>query len=80
MRIDKAKFSLYIPKWRVPEPRPRLILVGIDKADRTAAEPATLSRKVADKNPELKVNLIFADVTRDEQYTQTQRYNPIGET
>jgi len=76
-RIDGTRFSLYIPKWRVPEPLPRLIHVTISPY--TQQQSLTLSPAAAHTVPESRKEPIVAHLKRVKEHTQTIRYQPEGD-
>ena len=71
-----ANFRLYIHKWRVPEPVPQTIYVGIEPA-KLQKKPKFLSVDDVLEDPELRVKPIIAIIHGFKQYTETLRYHPI---
>ncbi|SRR6266571_3118684 len=77
--IDDTKFSLYIPKWRVPEPWPEVILVGVsDKLDRYKGY-VPVSQAIAEKDPSALKRPILAALSWVSDHTKTVRYAPDGD-
>jgi len=72
--IDGTRFSLYIPKWRVPEPWPRVIQVSIHPDADTS--PTRLSRVEAHRDPTLRLQPIVTYLRRFKEHTKTIRYRP----
>lgn len=77
--IDDTLFSLYIPKWRVPDPWPAIIFVGVSgKLDRhkgyTPVSPA-----VAEREPDVLKRPILAVLKWVSDHTLTARYAPDGD-
>ena len=75
--IEGTRFSLYIPKWRVPEPWPRLIHVTVS-AD-TQERPLSLSSALARQAPESRKQPIVTHLKKFREHTQTIRYQPEGD-
>lgn len=73
-----AIFSLYIPKWRVPEPWPSKIWVRVDLCRNNAKDEANLSVSELKRDSALKYEPIIANVIKVEEHTQTIRYCPLG--
>jgi len=71
---DDTAFHLYIPKWRVPEPWPGRIYVGIEPFD---GDPLTFASS-ANSIDELEKS-IKALVQPVMEHTRTFRYAPLGE-
>jgi len=76
--VDGTRFSLYIPKWRVPEPWPRLIDVTV--GPRAQEKPDTLSPTDACHAPESRNKPIVAHLKKYAECTQTIRYRPEGDS
>jgi len=72
--IDGTRFSLYIPKWRVPEPWPLKIRVTL--SPRTQHRPSSLSPEVASQNPKSRLQPISAKLNKFQEHTKTIRYRP----
>lgn len=75
--VEGMRFSLYIPKWRVPEPWPRLIHVTVSLY--TQQRISLLSQAVASKSPESCNKSIVAHLKKFLEHTQTIRYKPEGD-
>ena len=75
--LEDARFSLYIPKWRVPEPWPRLIQVAV--SPRTQSKQPSLSRAAASKAPDSRKQPIVSHLNKVREHTQTIRYQPDGD-
>jgi hypothetical protein len=73
--VDGVRFSLYVPKWRVPEPWPRRVRVSI-QPDSTEVLP-TLSRSAVAETPTSRRRPISARVAFVEDKTETIRYAPV---
>jgi hypothetical protein len=75
--VDGAPFSLYIPKWRVPEPWPRIIQVSISPFGDT---PAThLLPAEALDHPLSRRQRIVTHLSLVSWHTKTIRYRPDGD-
>ena len=72
--VDGVTFSLYVPKWRVPEPWPSRIRVTVGP-DSSETLPS-LSRVAAAGTPNLRRRPISARVAFVEDMTKTIRYAP----
>ena len=72
-----VKFSLYIPKWRVPNTKPDSIYVEIFDADSYNMNIKKHIRSEYENNEELKKNKIIAHVKWTEDHTQTARFDPL---
>jgi len=75
--IEDTKFSLYIPKWRVPEPWPQTIHVTITPYDQSKV--SSISRLEAKNSPRLRYKPIIAHLKKYREHTQTIRYQPEGD-
>lgn len=75
VEVDGVPFSLYVPKWRVPEPWPARIRVGI-RPDTAEVLPST-SRDAVTVAPEARRRPIEVRVARVEDKTETIRYAPV---
>jgi hypothetical protein len=71
---DDAPFHLYIPKWRVPEPWPGRISVGIEPF---SSKPSDFAQSPYDS--ENLDNQIEVLVKRIEVHTRTVKYAPFGD-
>src|SRR5437867_1119927 len=76
--VDGTNFELYIPKWRVPNPRPSRILVGIEETGIDNDLSMTRSNLEYWSDPKLRRESIIAMVSRDEEKTKTMKYRPDG--
>ena len=74
--IDGAPFKLYIPKWRAPNPWPKVIDVSIEIYNNQ--QPLTVSRDSARKVPELCQKPIFALFKKNVEKEHAIRYRPEG--
>jgi hypothetical protein len=74
---SNARFYLYVPKWRVPEPWPALINVRITDILTEWEKYKPLTPTVARKNPELLEKPILAKIGYTELHTETFRYDPF---
>ncbi len=76
--VEGVDFKLYVPKWRVPLPWPRRIIVTISALPRETsragrAEPADQGgREPLERD-------IVAVVDRVREYTETVRFAPRGD-
>lgn len=77
--VQGVPFSLYIPKWRVPEPWPSRIWVRVDLCRNEGDYGANLSLNDVKIDSALRHEPIVVAVTRHEEKTQTIRYRPVGE-
>lgn len=77
--IDDAKFSLYIPKWRVPSPWPNQIRVSIAPIEDDAGISAShISQERQSGSPSVVRTRIDAIVEKKSFHTKTVRYDPVG--
>jgi len=72
--VDGTKFSLYVPKFRVPSPTPRHIQVDISADGVGSTQPTAALRVVAPLDAP-----IVAQVIKFATHTKTIRYRPEGE-
>ena len=71
--VDGVSFKLYIPKWRVPTPWPKQILVTIKDQE----EPTSLRLASSkDSDPESPISAI---VRRVAEHSETARFAPLGD-
>lgn len=77
--IDGVKFSLYIPKWRVPETAPSTICVKIYPLAQWPAGAKKYTRSQIEQQPHLKREKIVAQVIKCRDHTKTVRFDPVGE-
>jgi hypothetical protein len=75
---DDTKFSLYIPKWRVPEPWPSTIYVGIMERREDGEDSPNMSASDVSDDPSIRSEPIVAMVTKYSEHTKTIRYQPVG--
>jgi len=78
--VGNAPLEIYIPKWRVPDPRPLGISVEIFKPDDYHC-PIVVphGKKEVEANQRLRFVPITAEVTYMEDKTRTARYDPVLE-
>lgn len=72
--IDGARFSLYIPKWRVPKPLPTFIYVTV--LPYTRQKYFALSPANASNDPETCNQPIITNLRKFSEHTRTIRYQP----
>jgi hypothetical protein len=72
-RVDDSSFSIYIPKWRVPDPWPNEIFL---ETRGSGHEGPSLSRAEAQRAPELRRSPIVTQVKKSARKTKTMRYRP----
>ena len=72
-RIGRTDFSLYVPKWRVPRPWPRLIEVTVRPYSGEATHPRS-PRGGSEHN----VHPITCHLDKVSEHTRTIRYRPDG--
>ena len=77
--IQGVLFSLYIPKWRVPEPWPSKIWVKVNLCRNSGKDEANLSLSNVKEDSTLRHEPIVNTVLKYEEKTQTIRYCPVGE-
>ena len=71
---DNAPFHLYIPKWRVPEPWPGRIFVGIESF---SGDPSGFSQSRCDlDNLDNPIKVLVKPI---EDHTRTVKYAPVGD-
>lgn len=78
--VDGTKFSIYIPKWRVPEPWPSRILVNVIRRRFIADDSPNMTEAAAMADPVIRHEPIIATVTKFSMHTETIRYQPSGNT
>ncbi len=76
--IQETKFSLYIPKWRVPEPWPSRIWVRVDLCRNDGKDEGNLSLNDVKRDSALRHEPIISNVYKYEEHTKTIRYCPVG--
>jgi hypothetical protein len=77
--VKGVRFKLYIPKWRVPPPWPKRIIVGLtdSSVDGALAGESTLAHGTT---PSIDLELpIVACVERIDDHTATVRFRPVGD-
>jgi len=71
---DNAPFHLYIPKWRVPEPWPGRIFVGIEPF---SGDPSNFTQSPCDlDNLDNPIKVLVKPI---ENHTRTVKYAPFGD-
>ena len=76
--VEGTRFSLYIPKWRVPEPWPLQLHVTV--SPHTQQQPLSLSPAAVRKAPESRKKSIVTHLKKFREHTQTIRYHPEGDS
>jgi len=76
--IKGTKFSLYIPKWRVPKPWPAKIWVKVIPRRGEGDDQANLSLADVTKDSALTNEPIIVTVIKCKEHTETIRYSPSG--
>jgi len=78
--VGNAPLLMYIPKWRVPDPRPQWISVEIfEPADDLCPIVLLHGKKEVEANQRLRFVPITAEVIYKEDMTLTARYDPVLE-
>lgn len=77
--IEGTPFSLYIPKWRVPQPWPSRIWIGVTPRRFECDELPNLSRENADSDSSLTHEPLIATVAKYSEHSRTIRYRPLGD-
>jgi hypothetical protein len=72
--IERTRFSVYIPKWRVPEPWPSIIQVSIEPSADDVGLGQLSGATV--KDPESLWKPIITDLELVRWHTRTIRYKP----
>lgn len=75
--VDGTKFSVYIPKWRVPEPWPRSIKVTVATPPDGVFELPSLERERASSEPTLRLAPIDTIVCHVSDHSHTVRFRPF---
>jgi len=75
-KYDGELFSLYIPKWRVPEEIPNTITVKLNTVDFYGDIISSYNEKEVKRNNELKNKKITAKIKRTSFHSKTVRYDP----
>lgn len=78
--VEGIEFKLYIPKWRVPEPEPRQILVKIITPDEDIENKLFITKEKIEANPQLRLSKIYSDIIKIEEHSSTIRFDPLGDT
>jgi len=78
--VEDAKFSLYIPKWRIPEPPPKTIAVLLVPGQLPPDHGLSMAPDRAFDSPELRRKPIVATISRTREHTKTLRYDPLGDS
>lgn len=73
---DNAVFEFYIPKWRVPEPWPGRIFVGIEPF---SGEPSNFTQSRSDLDNLDNTIKVLVKLIEDEYHTKTVRYRQLGD-
>lgn len=76
--VEGVGFALYIPKWRVPQPWPSRIWVGVTPRRKSCEDPPNLSRQDVEADSTLTHEPLVATVAWREEHTRTIRYTPVG--
>ena len=76
--VDGVRFSMYIPKWRVPEPYPNKIGIRIYLEDEIQFYGNEYVRKDYENDDNLKFQDIIAKVEKKYYCTKTVRFDPVG--
>ena len=77
--VDGTRFSLYIPKWRVPEPWPSRIWVDVFPRRAPVEDPANLTADDVRQDPIVRLEPIVATIRKVKLHTKTIRYRPTGD-
>lgn len=77
--VQNTKFSIYIPKWRVPRPWPSKIYLRVDPRRGDSIDNPNLSLEDVKKDAALTHEPIVAIVSFLERKTETIRYRPEGD-
>lgn len=70
-------FSLYIPKWRVPEPKPSSIYVNLFNFKSYNKSIVNYSKNDIEIHPELRNRSIVSVIKWTSEHTKTARFDPI---
>jgi len=79
-KINGVLFEVYIPKWRIPDPRPETILVILyfPPYDQLNNKKFYCKSDIT-LNPQLRNNKICADLQKNQEHSKTMRFDPIGD-
>lgn len=75
--VDGVRFSLYIPKWRVPEPWPERIRVTLYEGHVDPGTRSLLTRTLT--TAEVLKLPIVCHLRSFREHTRTVRYRPVGD-
>jgi hypothetical protein len=75
---DSAVFSLYVPKWRVPEPWPKFILVEFYPSDEFIPPPDQVSGRMVMNDPSVRQRSIAALIERKAEHLHSVQFRPVG--
>ena len=76
--VEGTKFELYIPKWRIPEPWPSRIWVGVSPRRSAGDELPNLTREDVQSDGSLRHEPIVATVDKVSVHTATIKYQSTG--
>ena len=76
--VDGVRFSMYIPKWRVPKPIPRSININIYSEEEIEYHRNTYSKEDYENDEGLKLQKIIAKVERKSDHIERVRFDPVG--
>lgn len=76
--VELTCFSLYIPKWRVPQPWPSRIWVSVTQRRSSSEELANLSAEAVVADSSLTHEPLVATVAKVKEHSKTIRYRPLG--
>src|SRR5437899_1417182 len=77
--VDGTTFSLYIPKWRVPDPWPSRIWVNIFPRRAEGADLPNVTQAAIHSDSTLRHEPIVATVEKVSELSNTIRYAPTGD-
>jgi hypothetical protein len=77
--IDDTRFSLYIPKWRIPHPWPSRIWVAVVPRRGEGEDQSNLSPNDVGQEPTLTREPIIATIKKMAVHTKTIHYCPVGD-
>lgn len=77
-KVEETLFSLYIPKWRVPEPWPRSIWVKVLPRRQNSDDTPNLSRSEVESDSTFRQEPVITTVHWKSSHTETDRYSPVG--
>lgn len=78
--VEGTRFSLYIPKWRVPQPWPSRIWVNVMPRRAPCEERSNLAPEDVELDSSLTHEPIVATVSRRTDHSETIRYRPLGDS